>query len=230
MENRRIGKSASIVRALVKTFWMRSALILSINLLLVSVANSIAICFTLFIQYAVIRMAQAMSLGLIIRYANLYREELEKKSQMLTGNKNFTNLFEEKVDSSGLSNKQNVYLYSGVLGLAVVLNFILSHPNYIEMHRMGMHYRICVSRLVYEKALRISNGNVQKNTVGKIVNLISNDASRSDITFAFVFALFTAPVTAAVGLWLLSTYMGKYGFGNNRSTIANIFDKFSVPG
>lgn len=148
-------------------------------------------------------------LGLLIRHANLYKEEYQMSdvtnfTAQTNSSSSFNPLFPE------FTNKQNTLFYAGVLCILILLNFILSHPYFMESFRMGVQIRVAITRLVYEKALRITNNTVQRNTVGKIVNLISNDANRLDMCFTAVFFVYLAPIQTAIALYILSFYIGRF--------------------
>ncbi|KPM02613.1 ABC transporter-like protein 1 [Sarcoptes scabiei] len=81
-----------------------------------------------------------------------------------------------------------------------MINFVISHPYFMENFRTGLHVRVGLTRLIYEKALKVSNTAVQRNTIGRIVNLISTDASRFDICFTAVYFFYCAIIHCAVGI------------------------------
>src|SRR5699024_3264561 len=111
------------------------------------------------------------------------------------------------------NNRQNVILNSCLLGLVMFANFCVSHPYFISKYRYAMHVRVAITRLVYSKALKVTNPAIQRITVGKIVNLISNDASRFDAAYFYVDFLYLAPLETAVGIFLLYQYIGRSCFG-----------------
>lgn len=75
-----------------------------------------------------------------------------------------------------------------------------------------MHIRVAVSRLIFEKAMRVSTNSVQRNTIGKIVNLVSNDANRFDIAYIYVGFVYCALLETTVGMSVSFSSLNRFNF------------------
>ena len=133
------------------------------------------------------------------------------------------------------TNRQNVILYSAILSLMVMVNILVPHPFFMAKYRFGMQVRSAITRLVYEKALRVTNQAVQRFTVGKIVNLISNDVNRFDVCFVNIEFSYLALVETGVAMTILYIYFGRASLGTLaiilfyipfQSIMANILSRF----
>lgn len=157
-----------------------------------------------------------MLLGRIIFYSNEYFKENISSSDIsgtvnstlvLYSNQSTTTNEDEQFDVllwlnvTWLSSHQRVIAYSGLLALVILVNVCFSHPYFFRQFRYGMHIRVAVTRLIFEKAMRVSTTSVQQNTVGKIVNLISNDSNRFDIAYIYVGFVYMSLLETAVGMY-----------------------------
>lgn len=67
----------------------------------------------------------------------------------------------------------------------------------------GMKVRVATCSLIYRKALKLSTTALGNTSVGKVVNLLSNDVSRFDIVSVFLHSMWLAPLlTIVVGVLL----------------------------
>lgn len=67
----------------------------------------------------------------------------------------------------------------------------------------GMKVRVATCSLIYRKALKLSSSALGNTSVGKVVNLLSNDVSRFDIVSVFLHSMWLAPLlTIVVGVLL----------------------------
>ena len=57
---------------------------------------------------------------------------------------------------------------------------LVHHWYFLKLERIGMSIRISCCTLVYRKALRLGRAAVAANSVGHIVNLLSNDVDKFD--------------------------------------------------
>jgi ATP-binding cassette subfamily C (CFTR/MRP) protein 4 len=73
---------------------------------------------------------------------------------------------------------------------------------------MGMMSRIALTGAIYKKTLELKLKTIGETTIGKIVNLASNDVQRLDLTFFFTSYLIAAPINILIVLVLLWVYIG----------------------
>ncbi|KAH9395730.1 Multidrug resistance-associated protein 4 [Tyrophagus putrescentiae] len=192
-------------------------------------------------QFGILRNIIPLVLGRVILYSNLYfQDEVEQEIEggviptlvnrnATNGNVNNNNNF------LNLSHRQNFVLFSGLLVLLALLNILIPHPFFMTRYRLGMNFRTALTRLIYEKALRVSGGSVQRFTVGKIVNLISNDVNRFEVVFVNVDFSYLAMPYTAIAMAILYWYFGRASLGALaiavvyipfQSIMANILSRF----
>ncbi|GBP63231.1 hypothetical protein EVAR_56612_1 [Eumeta japonica] len=99
-------------------------------------------------------------------------------------------------------------------GALVLINLItaISVNHYMfASYRLGMRARIAVCSLIYRKSLKLSATALGDSTPGKVVNLLSNDVNRFDLSAFFMHFLWLAPLAALVTLVLLWQEVGIAG-------------------
>lgn len=77
--------------------------------------------------------------------------------------------------------------------------------------QVGMKMRIACCSLIYRKTLKLSKNALAETTVGQIVNLMSNDVSRFDMTTLFLHYLVMGPLEVLVGMVLIYNSVGWIG-------------------
>jgi len=82
---------------------------------------------------------------------------------------------------------------TGVVLMAALYN-LTHHQFFFGSQIVGMRLRVAASSLIYRKALRLSNASVAKCGTGKIVNLLSNDVNRFDLSVMFIHYLWVGPL------------------------------------
>lgn len=177
------------------------------------------ITFDLIKQFGVLRNIIPLVLGRVIMYSNLYFQEKVEQEIVESGALTISTLSGRNATAQNdetflnLTYRQNFILFSGVLIILALLNILIPHPFFMTRYRLGMNFRAALTRLVYEKALRVSNSGVQRFTVGKIVNLISNDVNRFEVVFVnFDFSYLAIPYTA-IAMGILYWYFGRASLG-----------------
>lgn len=184
-------------------------------------------------QYGFIRMIEPIFLGRFIFHINLHREEqfIRNKPQNGSSFSNSSSVNQTYLPSfvadqpinwlsflaiSTTNHLHNAYFFAALLCSTIMINFVISHPYFMENFRTGLHVRVGLTRLIYEKALKVSNTAVQRNTIGRIVNLISTDASRFDICFTAVYFFYCAIIHCAVGMFFLYIYLEELSLLNTK--------------
>ena len=89
---------------------------------------------------------------------------------------------------------------------------ILHHQYFYKLQIIGMRLRVAFCSVIYRKALRLSNESVSKYTIGKAVNLLTNDVSRFDNCLIFIHHLWAAPVQFVIVLYLTWKLVGNITF------------------
>lgn len=75
----------------------------------------------------------------------------------------------------------------------------------------GMKIRLATCSLIYRKSLRLSSTALGNTSVGKVVNLLSNDVSRFDIVSVFLHCLWLAPLLTIIVAVMLYMEVGSAG-------------------
>ncbi|XP_035703251.1 multidrug resistance-associated protein 4 isoform X2 [Folsomia candida] len=110
--------------------------------------------------------------------------------------------------NDGNKNSLEAFLYAGGICITTFAHAIILHPTVFTLFHMGMQYRVATSALIYRKALRLSKASQGNATVGKLVNLLSNDTSRFDINMNFIPFLAAGPVQFIIFSYFLYDVIG----------------------
>ncbi|RZC38301.1 multidrug resistance-associated protein, partial [Asbolus verrucosus] len=86
------------------------------------------------------------------------------------------------------------YIYGTLLILNSFFSVMIGHTYILKIQHLGMKVRIACCSLIYRKALKLNKTTLAETTVGKIVNLLSNDVNRFDFAPMHLFQLLVAPV------------------------------------
>ncbi|EFA04157.2 ATP-binding cassette sub-family C member 4 [Tribolium castaneum] len=98
-------------------------------------------------------------------------------------------------------------LATGVILLAFVNIMIIHHCN-LYSQRIGMRSRIATCSLIYRKLLRLNRTSLGQVAVGKLVNLLSNDVQRFDITSTFLHYIWIMPIQAIIAFYVMYRSVG----------------------
>jgi ATP-binding cassette subfamily C (CFTR/MRP) protein 4 len=93
---------------------------------------------------------------------------------------------------------QKAYMYAGLLVFATFVDLITYHWYMMGLSVLGMKIRVACSSLIYRKCLKQSVGVGLE--VGKIINLLSNDANRFDLALPVIHFVWMTPVVILVGI------------------------------
>ncbi|KAI2473971.1 ATP-binding cassette sub-family C member 4 isoform X2 [Diabrotica virgifera virgifera] len=102
----------------------------------------------------------------------------------------------------------------GYAGMIVTFNTLTSFiKNQYMMNSMhaGMRVRTSVCALIYRKAIKLSTTALGKSSVGKIVNLLSNDVSRFDSASMLLHQMWVGPVSAIIIMYIIFQDIGWSG-------------------
>ena len=99
----------------------------------------------------------------------------------------------------------------GILLMSVCYN-ITHHLYFFSLQMLGMRLRVAVGSLIYRKALKLSNESLSKFTIGKIINLQTNDVNRFDNAVIFFHHLWIAPLQLLIVIYLTWQQVGALTF------------------
>lgn len=106
----------------------------------------------------------------------------------------------EKVNSE---DRTEGYLYAVGVILCSLFNVMGMHPYMLGMFHTGMKVRVAMCSMIYRKALRLSRTALGDTTIGQVVNLISNDVGRLDVSVIHMHYLWIGPIEIGVVTWLM---------------------------
>lgn len=95
------------------------------------------------------------------------------------------------------------YIYAGAMVLSCTLNVLLMHPYVLSQLHCGMKLRIAVCSMIYRKSLKLSKNALGETTAGQVVNLLSNDVSRLDLSIMFFHYLWVGPAETVLVTYLM---------------------------
>ncbi|XP_047735562.1 ATP-binding cassette sub-family C member 4 [Hyalella azteca] len=98
---------------------------------------------------------------------------------------------------------------TGIILCSLLYLFTFYYHSF-NVRNIGMKMRIASCGLIYRKSLRLSQSALANSTVGKIVNLLSNDVQRFDTALIFFDYLWIAPLQQHSTLHEQRCFMGKY--------------------
>ncbi|XP_008188570.1 multidrug resistance-associated protein 4 isoform X1 [Acyrthosiphon pisum] len=138
--------------------------------------------FILFVDKGILRVSQPLFIGGIISYFNPNDSD--------------------KVDLA--------YALICAFGLAfsIFISIILYHAAQIEILHCGMKIRVACCSIIYRKLLRLSHTAIGNTTVGRVINLLSNDVSRFDKSATFLHYIWICPLHMILVTYLLWQEIG----------------------
>uniref|UniRef100_A0A1B0C9L7 Uncharacterized protein n=1 Tax=Lutzomyia longipalpis TaxID=7200 RepID=A0A1B0C9L7_LUTLO len=110
--------------------------------------------------------------------------------------------------SSGDGVIRDAYLYAGAVVLCSALTVLFMHSFMLSNLHEGMKLRVSMCSMIYRKALRLSKNALGDTTVGQVVNLLSNDVGRLDLSIIFLHYLWVGPLETLVVTYLMYREVG----------------------
>ncbi|CRK98089.1 CLUMA_CG011457, isoform A [Clunio marinus] len=99
--------------------------------------------------------------------------------------------------------RDEAFIYAGILVALSAISAITINQFLLSSFTNGMKVRLATCSLIYRKSLKLSTTALGNTSVGKVVNLLSNDVSRFDIVSVFLHSMWMAPLlTIIVGILL----------------------------
>ncbi|KAL3283452.1 hypothetical protein HHI36_006596 [Cryptolaemus montrouzieri] len=97
----------------------------------------------------------------------------------------------------------DMFTYGGGLcGLMMLSSFLQNHSVF-GCNLLAMKIRVAVSSLVYRKVLRLSQQSMTKTAAGQVVNLLSNDLARFDLSLYALYFLWITPLQLSVVIFVI---------------------------
>lgn len=99
--------------------------------------------------------------------------------------------------------ENQAYWYAGGVVLTSLVNVLFSHPYMMGVFHLGMKLRVACCSLIYRKSLRLSKTALGQTTAGQVVNLLSNDVNRFDVSLIFAHQMWVGPLETIVCTYLM---------------------------
>lgn len=133
-------------------------------------------------QENIIRVAQPLLVGVIIRYFS----QPNLKGDV-TPNMAYWSVF-------------------GLCITSVILTFG-KHQWFVLVQRQGMDVRCALTIMIYKKLLRLSKNAIEKTSTGQILNILANDLSRFEEISFQLWYLVVAPIQAITVVYIIWGYL-----------------------
>lgn len=104
------------------------------------------------------------------------------------------------------------YIFAAAIILSSTLNVVFMHPYVLSQLHCGMKLRVAMCSMIYRKSLKLSKNALGDTTAGQVVNLLSNDVSRLDLSIMFVHYLWVGPVETMIVSYLMYREIGVSAF------------------
>ncbi|CAI6361191.1 unnamed protein product [Macrosiphum euphorbiae] len=109
--------------------------------------------------------------------------------------------------SSFDQNPVGVYLAIGLITLLLIRSIAFNSYSMSIAH-ISMKMRVATCDLIYNKALRLKINSLDPSTTGHIINLISNDVNRFDVSIVCIPFLWLGPLETFVSIFFLWREVG----------------------
>jgi ATP-binding cassette subfamily C (CFTR/MRP) protein 4 len=100
------------------------------------------------------------------------------------------------------------YLYACLLGVSGILQGIFHHGYFFGANRIGAHVRTLMNALIFDKLMRLRQSALVDTTTGQIINLVTNDSFKMEVSCTLMFFLFGAPIIGIVAAIMLYRLLG----------------------
>ncbi|KAL5236136.1 hypothetical protein ACI65C_003546 [Semiaphis heraclei] len=104
-------------------------------------------------------------------------------------------------------NPVGVYLAIGLISLLLIRAIMYNCVSMMIAH-LSMQIRVATCDLIYNKALRLKINSLETSTTGHIINLISNDVNRFDVSLIYLPFLWIGPLETFVSIFFLWQEVG----------------------
>ena len=100
------------------------------------------------------------------------------------------------------------WIYVSGIVLTTACYNITHHQYFFLLQMLGMRLRVSLSSLIYRKALKLSYQSLSQYTMGKVINLQTNDVGKFDLSLIFSQHLWVAPIQFLIVLYLTWQLVG----------------------
>lgn len=104
--------------------------------------------------------------------------------------------------------KTKAYEYAGYLILSSLVSAILFNVCVLKFIMFGYKVKVALGCLLYRKALTLEKSSIVRIGLGKIVNLLGNDAYRLFSSLIFGHLIWLAPIETFIVAYLMYLYLG----------------------
>ncbi|RZC36194.1 multidrug resistance-associated protein, partial [Asbolus verrucosus] len=102
----------------------------------------------------------------------------------------------------------DAYWYAAGVVICSFVNIAFTHPYMMGVFHLGMKMRVACCSLIYRKALKLSKTALGQTTAGQVVNLLSNDVNRFDVSLIFAHQLWVGPLETIVCTYFMYLQVG----------------------
>ncbi|XP_056631845.1 probable multidrug resistance-associated protein lethal(2)03659 isoform X2 [Diorhabda sublineata] len=111
-----------------------------------------------------------------------------------------------------IKNRWNeIYLNALFVMVASFAYIIVNHFYNLKMAEVGLKMRVACCSLMYRKTLKLNKRVLVETTVGKMLNLLSNDVGRFDVAFNHINQCWLGPVLTCIVIYLTCSSFGWMG-------------------
>ena len=103
---------------------------------------------------------------------------------------------------------ESAYLYATGLLLCLIVFILCDHPYRFECQHVGMQIRVASCSLLYKKCLRLSQKSLGQTSVGQMVNIMSNDVNRFDMSTMNLHYLWIGPLQTLIAAVIFCYFIG----------------------
>ncbi|KAK5646553.1 hypothetical protein RI129_005017 [Pyrocoelia pectoralis] len=104
--------------------------------------------------------------------------------------------------------RNEALMYSGIIVGSNLINILLAHNYLLCLQHLGMKLRVACCSLIYRKSLRLNQSVLDGTTLGRTLNLLSNDVNRCDRSALHFHTLWVCPVQAVMIILTLYYILG----------------------
>ncbi|CAG9860600.1 unnamed protein product [Phyllotreta striolata] len=157
----------------------------------------------MFVLEVAVRLFQPIFVGCFIRYFNENNRLRTTKGEAVKPPQFFYRVLNFWQPDQGIITIEEAYFFAGGIAFCNLLVVMVTHPYMLGVLHVGMKVRVACCSLIYRKALRLKFTSLGGETVGNVVNLMSNDVTRFDLAPIFVHYLWISPIQMSCIIYFL---------------------------